>query len=69
MREIFQSSGAHIYSTAGDVIYAGGGIVALHTKDKGKRLLSLTNGKQIEVDLPGPSTALFDAVTGERLMD
>lgn len=65
---VLRQAGAHIYDDAGDVIYAGGGVLTVHTANGGKRTLVLRNGKRIETELPHRSTTLFDAATGENLL-
>ncbi|MGB6121150.1 MAG: hypothetical protein WBG01_13245 [Bacteroidota bacterium] len=68
MRYILRESGAHIYSTQGDIVYAGGGILAVHIKEGGKHTVTLKNGKVLSFDLPpGASTLLLDSRTGEVL--
>lgn len=67
-RRIFRAAGAHIYVDTGDIIHAGGGLVLLHTKAGGKLELKLRNGKAIRLDLPPKMSALFDAVSGARLL-
>jgi len=67
-RRIFQSAGAHLYLDEGEIIHAGGGLILIHTKDGGKRRLTLRSGKSIDLALPPKSSWLFDAITGERLL-
>lgn len=67
-REIFRAAGAHIYTESGDVIHAGGGVVLLHSKEGGARTLRLRSGRTLALDLPGVSSWVFDAGTGERLL-
>jgi len=69
MRYIFECSGAHIYHNTSDIIYSGNGIITYHTKNGGKRLLKLKNGKAITLDLPKqPTTVLIDSETGEEIV-
>lgn len=67
-REIFRTAGAHIYVDSGDIIHAGAGLVLLHSKDGGARTLRLRGGHALELNLPGPSSLVFDAESGERLL-
>jgi len=68
MRQIFRDAGCHIFSDSGDVIYSGGGIFCVHTKNGGKRAFNLLNGRKIEIELAPKSTVLFDNETGEVLL-
>ncbi|MEN6372961.1 MAG: hypothetical protein ABFD64_13215 [Armatimonadota bacterium] len=68
MREIFRSGGAHIYDECNDVIFAGGGLLVVHTKNGGKRKLMLPNRKSFETKLQSPSTTYFDINTGEIVL-
>lgn len=69
MREIFRSAGAHIYNEANDVTFAGSGLLVVHTKDGGRRMLALRNGSSLEVDLPEGSTTFFDIETGRKILE
>ncbi|MDH3251472.1 MAG: hypothetical protein OEM41_01700 [Ignavibacteria bacterium] len=69
MRHILGSSGAHVYSASGDVIYAGAGILAVHAKDGGTHVISLNNGKRMSFELPeGATTLVLDSENGEILL-
>jgi hypothetical protein len=69
MGYILQNSDAHVYSYQGDVVYSGGGILVVHTKDGGKRTVTLKGGTVREFELPsGASTLILDSKTGEDLM-
>jgi hypothetical protein len=68
MRAIFRSAGAHIYDNQPDVLYSGGGILTVHTKEGGPRTLRLLNGKEVQVDLKPRSTVILDNETGEVLI-
>lgn len=69
LRSLLRKSGAHIYSTRGDIVYAGSGIVLLHTRDGGIHELLLRSGTRVSFDLPpGPNTLVLDATTGEPLL-
>jgi len=65
---LVRRTAAHRYSDEGDIVYAGGGLVTLHTKAGGHRVVTLRNGRRVELELPaGPATVLLDAATGARL--
>jgi len=68
LKYILRNSGAHVYTTQGDIVYAGGGILVLHTKEGGKHDLRLRNGTILSFTLPeGSSTLVLDSETGEPL--
>jgi hypothetical protein len=67
-REVFRAAGAHIYVDGDNVVHAGAGLVLVHSKDGGRRSLTLRNGRALDVDLPPKSSWLFDSETGERLL-
>ena len=67
-RAVFRQCGAHIYEDSGDVVYAGNGMVVIHTNQGGKRNITLRNGLAIQVDLEPYSTLIIDAATGKDLM-
>lgn len=59
----------HRYSDSGDVFYAGGGNLILHTKNGGKKSITLRNGKKLELNLrAGASTVVIHTATGEILL-
>ena len=65
---LFRRTQAHRYSDEGDVVYAGGGLVTVHTKTGGRRTVTLRHGRRVELDLPaGASTVVLDSATGERV--
>lgn len=67
-RSLIARTPAHRYTDADDVVYAGSGIVVLHTKTGGSRTLRLRGGQVVRLDLPeGPATAVIDATSGDRL--
>lgn len=67
-RYFFQQAGVRIYTTEG-VVYAGNGLLVLHTKTGGQQQLLLKNGKTQELELPdGPATVVLDAKTGMQLL-
>ena len=68
LKYILRNSSAHVYTTQGDIVYAGGGILVLHTKEGGKHDLRLRNGTILSFTLPeGSSTLVLDSETGEPL--
>lgn len=67
LRAICRQAGAHVYTDDGDVLYAGRGMICLHTLAGGPRFIRLRNGRSVEFVLPKRSTVLLDADTGERL--
>ncbi|MFB6272028.1 MAG: beta-galactosidase trimerization domain-containing protein [Salinibacter sp.] len=69
VQRILRESGAHVYSDAGDIVYGGGGVLAVHTEEGGTRTLTLRDGPEITLDLPeGPFTVLLDSETGEVVL-
>jgi hypothetical protein len=67
-REIFRKAGCHIYNEDDDFIYANSGLLILHTKDGGRRDITLKSGKQLNVDLKRGSTVVFDSITGAEIL-
>lgn len=67
-REIFRAAGAHLYLETDDVIHAGGGLVLVHTGRGGERRICFRSGRTTQVMLPGPSSWIFDAASGERVL-
>jgi hypothetical protein len=69
LRTILRESGAHVYVDAGEIVYAGGGILVMHTGMGGRHLLRLRGGRTLKLNLPeGASTVVVDAETGESLL-
>jgi len=68
MQAIFRSAGVHIYDDQPDVLYSGGGILTVHTKDGGPRNLRLLNGREVRLNLKPRSTVILDNETGEVLI-
>ncbi len=69
MRHILRTSGAHVYSTQGDIVYAGAGVLAVHTNGGGEHTVILKGGTVVSFDLPeGGGTLLLDSRTGETLL-
>jgi len=69
LRKILQSSGAHVYSRQGDVVYAGGGLLVAHMKEGGSHEILLRSGKRLTFALPaGAHTLVLDPQTGDPLL-
>lgn len=70
LRHILRTSGAHVYSPQGDVVYTGDGLVVVHGKSGGRREVVLRNGRTRTFDLPEETafTLVLDADTGEALL-
>jgi hypothetical protein len=69
LRSILRSSGAHCYAAQGEIVYAGGGILAIHTATPGTHTIVLRNGSKVSFDLPeGASTLILDAESGAFLL-
>lgn len=66
-REIFAHAGAHLYTDAGDIVHAGGGLVLIHSKAGGSRQIRLRSGRAVEAVFPPNSSLIFDADSGARL--
>lgn len=67
-REIFRAAGAHVYADGDCVVHAGGGVVLVHTKAGGERVITLRNGVRVEAAMEPRSSWLLDAETGKRLL-
>jgi len=68
LRYLLREAGAHIYDHQGDILYAGSGMVIVHSALGGPRTIALRNGRRIETQLPAACTWVFDSETGEKLM-
>jgi hypothetical protein len=69
LRHLLRQTDAHRYTDQGDIVYAGNGLVTLHTAEGGRRTVTLPNGTTVTLDLPlSPSTVLLDPATGEVLL-
>ena len=68
MRSVFRKAGCHIFEDNGDVIHCGGGILVVHTKNGGKRTITLQNQKKFDLELVPSSTVILDNETGEILL-
>ncbi|MEO6992912.1 MAG: hypothetical protein ABI273_04755 [Lacunisphaera sp.] len=67
-RQIFKEAGCHVYNEANDFTYVNSGLLLVHTKVGGHRVLYLKNGKDVPLVLPPYSTWLLDANTGDVLL-
>jgi hypothetical protein len=68
LRYLLHEAGVHIYDDQDDVIYAGSGLLIVHSAAGGPRALALRNGRRIETTLPAACTWVFDSTTGEKLI-
>jgi hypothetical protein len=68
LRYLLREAGVHVYNDQGDVVYAGNGMLLVHSASGGPRTLTLRNGQRIEAQLPTACTWVFDSETGEKLM-
>jgi hypothetical protein len=68
LRYLLREAGVHIYDDQDDVVYAGSGMLIVHSVSGGPRTLSLRNGRRIETKLQAACTRVFDSETGEKLM-
>jgi hypothetical protein len=66
-REIFTEAGAHLYTEAGDIVHAGGGLVLIHTAQGGARRIQLRSGRAVERKFEPNSSVIFDAATGAEV--
>jgi len=64
---IFKEAGAHIYSKTGEIFYSGNGVLTIHSKEGGTKVITLKNGKEVSVSMTANSTMIIDSVTGEIL--
>lgn len=67
-RSLFKSAGCHIYNEANDFTYVNSGLMMIHTKEGGPRMIHLKNGKDVSLELPPYSTWVLDAQTGKLLL-
>ena len=69
LRSILRSSGAHVYCQKGEIVYAGDGLLLIHTKSGGKHQITLRSGQIVTFDLPpGVHTLVLDPATGQPLL-
>ena len=63
---LFESAGAHIYTRDGEVVSAGNGCVAVHTKGKQTVCVQLPCGQK-QVQMGECTTVVLDTHTGEKI--
>ena len=63
-RELFSKAGCHVYNMANDFTYACNGMILIHSKDGGRRQITLPGNKKIELEVSKATTLLLDAKTG-----
>jgi hypothetical protein len=69
LRSILRSSGVHVYTTNGEIVYAGNNILVVHMKSGGTHTIVLRSGKKVRFDLPaGNHTLVLDPISGEPLL-
>ena len=68
-RSILRESGAHVYARGGEVVYAGGGLLSMHSKESGPHTVTLRSGRAVSFTFgEGGGTAILDSQTGELLL-
>jgi len=67
-RRLFREAGCHIYNESGEFVYAGAGLMMLHSKLGGLGEIILKNNKRFSIQMPAASTAVFDMETGQILL-
>jgi hypothetical protein len=71
LQHILQEAGAHRYGRAGEIAYAGGGLLVLHVHkpEPGPQEVRLRSGRTVRFDLPaGYHTLVLDPATGAPLL-
>jgi hypothetical protein len=69
LRSILRTAGAHVYCQNGEIVYAGDGLLVIHTKTGGVHRVTLRSGKIVLFDLPaGVHTLVLDPATGDPLL-
>jgi hypothetical protein len=59
-RYALREAGCHIFTENKAIIYAGSGVVTIHTRDGGRQTVQLPNGEERVFSLlPGPQTIIF----------
>jgi len=69
LRELFRQGNAHIYNERNDPFHASTSIAWIHSETGGKRTIHLRSGRALDLDLLPWSTVVFDAETGEHLLE
>ena len=67
-RSLLQQAGCQVMNTASDVVYASEDLILLHTGTVGPKVLTLKNGKVLELGLPKIGTRLLDSETGLEVL-
>lgn len=66
---LMQHLPAHRYNKSGDIIYAGGGWLVVHSREGGTREITLRDGCRITIEMPpGCATHVLDSRTGAVLL-
>ena len=65
---IFKEAGAHIYSKTGEIFYSGNGVLTVHSKEGGPKVITLKNGKEVSLPMAANSTMIINSATGEILL-
>lgn len=68
MKGILQLSQAHKYTSDGDIVYSGNGLLSFHSKNGGLKRVSLSNGKIVDLELDKNATVILNNQTGEVLL-
>jgi hypothetical protein len=67
-RSLLQQAGCRVMNAAPDVVYASDDLILLHTGTGGMKVLTLKNGKVLELELPKIGTRLLDSGTGLEVL-
>lgn len=68
-KALMQHLPAHRYNTTGDIFYAGGGLLVVHSAEGGTREITLRDNRTITLEMPlGAATYVLDSKTGEVLL-
>jgi len=69
LRSILRQNGAHVYTTNGEIVYGGSGMLVVHTTKSGTHSVKLRNDTVRSFDLPeGASTLVLDPHSGNELL-
>lgn len=69
MRGLLNGTSAHIFCSEDSVIvYSGGGLLSVHSKERGIKSITLSNGKLIKLNMEKNSTFILNNQTGEVIM-
>ncbi len=67
-RSLLHQAGCQLMNATPDVVYASDDLILLHTGTGGPKVLTLKNGKVLELDLPKIGTRLLDSGTGLEVL-